>query len=85
MSEVGDYLRSNVLVVIAIQTFFLLFLQFGDKIMPSNFLARKACHAGSGLLMTFLDSNDIIARTFVYSVIVTSLSMTWKILPKWVP
>jgi hypothetical protein len=75
----------NVYLVIAVQSTLLLFLQFGERLLPSNFIARKACHAGSGFLMLYLDSRDPVARIFVYSVIVTSLCMTWKVFPDWVP
>lgn len=75
----------NVYTVIAVQTLLLLFLQFGESVLPSNFAARKACHAGSGLLMLQLRSEEVEARIFVYMVVVTSLSMTWKLLPGWVP
>eukprot|EP00429_Kryptoperidinium_foliaceum_P060728 CAMPEP_0176081872 /NCGR_PEP_ID=MMETSP0120_2-20121206/40953_1 /TAXON_ID=160619 /ORGANISM="Kryptoperidinium foliaceum, Strain CCMP 1326" /LENGTH=198 /DNA_ID=CAMNT_0017415639 /DNA_START=75 /DNA_END=671 /DNA_ORIENTATION=- len=75
----------SVHVVILVETLLLLFLQFGDKVMPSNFAARKTCHAGSGFLMMQLDSRDPIARWFVYAIVVVSLSMTWRFVPSWVP
>jgi hypothetical protein len=75
----------NVFVLIGIQTFLLIFLQLGDKVLPSNFAARKICHAGSGFLMLFLDSRDFIARWFVYSVVASSLLMTWRLLPPCIP
>merc|ERR1740121_1008435 len=75
----------NVWVVIAIQVILLLFLQLGDKVLPSNFAARKACHAGSGALMLLLDSDDPVARYFIYSVVCSSLAMTWRLVPSWVP
>eukprot|EP00746_Dinoflagellata_sp_MGD_P086695 gnl/MRDRNA2_/MRDRNA2_34337_c0_seq1.p1 gnl/MRDRNA2_/MRDRNA2_34337_c0~~gnl/MRDRNA2_/MRDRNA2_34337_c0_seq1.p1 ORF type:complete len:218 (-),score=28.51 gnl/MRDRNA2_/MRDRNA2_34337_c0_seq1:95-748(-) len=75
----------NVFAVIAIQTILLLIVQFGEAILPSKFLARKLCHAGSGFLMLFLDSHDLIARLFVYLVIITSLGITWRLFPSWVP
>jgi hypothetical protein len=75
----------DVYTVIVVQTLLLLFQQFGDVVLPSNFAARKACHAGSGLLMLQLRSEEVEARVFVYLVVVTSLSMTWKVLPSWVP
>lgn len=71
--------------VILVQTVLLLFLQLGEKVMPSAFAARKACHAGSGALMLLLDPEEWIARWYVYGVVVTSLGMTWKLLPTWVP
>lgn len=71
----------DVYLVIATQIALLAFLQFGEKFLPSKFLARKLCHAGSGLLMLQLDSHDVVARVFVYSVVVTSLALTWKLLP----
>ena len=52
----------NVYLVIAVQSALLLFLQLGEKLLPSNFLARKACHAGSGFLMLYLDSRELVAR-----------------------
>eukprot|EP01051_Picozoa_sp_SAG22_P007209 SAG22_NODE_499_length_9725_cov_2.325784_2_plen_177_part_00 len=75
----------NVFAVIAVQTLLLLVLQFGDRFLPSKFVARKTCHAGSGLLMLLLDSSDVVARCFVYAVVATSLAMTWDLLPAWVP
>mmetsp|Transcript_81822 Transcript_81822/g.128865 ORF Transcript_81822/g.128865 Transcript_81822/m.128865 type:complete len:208 (+) Transcript_81822:48-671(+) len=71
--------------VIVVQTFLLGFLQFGDKVLPDNFIARKTCHAGSGALMLLLDPTDALARYFVYLVVVTSLSMTWKVWPSFLP
>lgn len=71
----------NVWLVIALQTALLAFLQFGEFILPSKFLARKLCHAGSGLLMLQLDSHDPVARVFVYAVVLTSLALTWRLLP----
>jgi len=78
-------LQLNVWVVIGLQTTLISFLQFGDTILPSLFAARKACHAGNGLLMLALDSKDPIARCYVYFVVVSSLAMTWRLVPKWVP
>lgn len=78
-------LEVNVFALISVQTSLLLFLQFGDKVLPSSFAARKACHAGSGLLMLYLDSTSPIARWYVYSVVAASLAMTWRLAPAWVP
>mmetsp|Transcript_20979 Transcript_20979/g.30814 ORF Transcript_20979/g.30814 Transcript_20979/m.30814 type:complete len:203 (+) Transcript_20979:185-793(+) len=75
----------SVYLVIAVQSCLLFFLQFGERFLPSNFLARKLCHAGSGLLMLYLDAKEVIARVFVYSVIIISLGITWKLFPTWVP
>lgn len=75
----------DVYTVIAVQTLLLLFLQCGENVLPSNFAARKACHAGSGALMLQLHSEEVEARVFVYLVVATSLSMTWKLLPSSVP
>eukprot|EP00927_Polykrikos_kofoidii_P055110 TRINITY_DN49420_c0_g1_i1.p1 TRINITY_DN49420_c0_g1~~TRINITY_DN49420_c0_g1_i1.p1 ORF type:complete len:251 (-),score=29.71 TRINITY_DN49420_c0_g1_i1:238-990(-) len=81
----GSDAAINVWFVIATQTALLAFLQFGDKILPSNFAARKSCHAGSGLLMLTLNSNDPVARCFVYFVVFTSLCLTWRLVPSWAP
>ena len=78
-------LNLSVQSIIALQTALLVFLQFGEKELPSLFAARKACHAGSGALMLLLDSRDPIARIFVYGVVISSLAMTWRLVPKWVP
>lgn len=78
-------MEANVFFVIAVQTALLIFLQFGEKALPSHFAARKACHAGSGLLMLLLDSTDLRARCYVYLVVVFSLAMTWRFVPAWVP
>ncbi|CAJ1363753.1 unnamed protein product [Effrenium voratum] len=75
----------SVQTIIALQTALLIFLQFGDKALPSLFAARKACHAGSGALMLLLDSRDPLARGFIYLVVASSLAMTWRLVPKWVP
>lgn len=56
--------------------------------------SRQACHAGSGALMLLLDSRDPLARpwprgetrhgrAFVYTVVASSLAMTWRLVPKW--
>eukprot|EP00438_Fugacium_kawagutii_P019512 Skav235645 [mRNA] locus=scaffold358:583803:588065:- [translate_table: standard] len=58
-------MQLSVEVIIALQTALLIFLQFGDKALPSLFAARKACHAGSGALMLLLDSRDPIARFYM--------------------
>lgn len=75
----------HVAMVIVAQTVLLLFLQFGERALPSTFLARKVCHAGSGLLMLQLDSTDVVARVFVYGVVCGSLVLTWKLAPSWIP
>jgi hypothetical protein len=75
----------SVWAVIAVQTLLLAILQFGEQLLPSTFLARKTCHAGSGLLMLHLDPTDVVARVYVYSVVAFSLSMTWQCLPDWFP
>lgn len=75
----------NVFVVIAVQTVLLCIVQFGEAILPSKFIARKLCHAGSGFLMLYLNSHEVIARLFVYCVVMTSLGITWRIFPPWVP
>lgn len=82
--SINDDWRPSVYVVIVMQMLLLSVLQFGEQILPSAFVARKACHAGSGLLMLLLDSNNFIARCFVYSVVASSLAMTWNLLPDWV-
>jgi hypothetical protein len=68
-------------LTIALQTALLLFLQLGERVLPSKFLARKLCHAGSGLLMLQLDPSDPIARVYVYAVVAVSLALTWRLLP----
>ena len=73
--------KMNVWFIITLQTALLAFLQFGEKLLPSRFLARKLCHAGSGLLMLQLDPHDQVARVFVYTVVLSSLAMTWRLLP----
>ena len=35
--------------------------------------------------MLYLDSKDLVARGYVYTVVVTSLGMTWELLPEFVP
>jgi len=71
--------------LMTIQSTLLLFLQFGETILPSNFAARKTCHAGNGLLMLFLDSKQVVARFYIYTVVTVSLLLTWRLVPKWVP
>jgi hypothetical protein len=83
--SVASARQMHVYAVIVVQTLLLLFLQFGEPLLPSNFAARKACHAGSGFLMLHLRSDELEARLFVYLVVVTSLGMTWKLFPSWVP
>jgi dolichol kinase len=75
----------DVFLLIGVQTCLLIFLQLGDKVLPSTFAARKICHAGSGFLMLYLDSKHFIARWYVYAVVVFSISMTWRLLPKFIP
>merc|ERR1712086_701245 len=77
--------RMDVWLVIGVQSALLLLLQFGEAVMPSKFFARKCCHAGSGSLMLLLDSQDPVARGFVFLVVAVSLAMTWKVLPESVP
>ena len=54
----------------------LLFCEFGPV---SLFLARKTCHAVSGVMMLHLDMGDPLARYFVYAVAVSSLMMVWQL------
>eukprot|EP00808_Paulinella_micropora_P013474 g21777.t1 len=75
----------NVWLVIVLETSLLVFLQLGTKVLPSNFLARKACHAGSGFLMSLLDPHDWIARWYIYLVVFVSLGMSWQLFPSVVP
>ena len=49
----------------ALRMCLLLFLQFGEAILPSNFLARKCCHAGSGFLMLLLEVNLLVRRALL--------------------
>eukprot|EP00928_Gymnodinium_smaydae_P029180 TRINITY_DN22050_c0_g2_i3.p2 TRINITY_DN22050_c0_g2~~TRINITY_DN22050_c0_g2_i3.p2 ORF type:complete len:280 (-),score=39.85 TRINITY_DN22050_c0_g2_i3:999-1802(-) len=47
----------------------------------SEFVARKLCHAGCGLAMLALDSRQLPARIFVWTVAAASISMTWGLSP----
>mmetsp|Transcript_136970 Transcript_136970/g.438185 ORF Transcript_136970/g.438185 Transcript_136970/m.438185 type:complete len:327 (-) Transcript_136970:114-1094(-) len=52
------------------------------EFMPSwtsNFVSRKMCHAGSGLLFLTLDSHSASARGAMYLVGIASILMTWEI------
>jgi hypothetical protein len=66
----------SVEVIIVVQTLLIVVLQFSPS-FTSEFGARKMCHAGSGALMLALDPQQWEARWFVYSVVATSLLMTW--------
>ena len=61
---------------IAFELALLAICEFGPL---SPFLARKLCHAGSGLMMLQLDPEDWLARWFVYSVALVSLMMVWEV------
>ena len=63
-------------LVIVVQSCLILLLEFGSS-LSSEFVARKICHAGSGALMLLLDPREWMARWFVYSVVASSLAMTW--------
>ena len=63
-------------MLIVSEILILLFCEFGPL---SNFGARKLCHSFSGFMMLHLNSDDPIARYFVYSVAVSSLVMVWEI------
>ena len=63
-------------VLIVSEILILLFCEFGPL---SNFGARKLCHSFSGFMMLHLNSDDPLARYFVYSVAVSSLVMVWEI------
>ncbi|EER17903.1 conserved hypothetical protein [Perkinsus marinus ATCC 50983] len=52
-----------------------------DKQHFSKFAARKLCHAGTGLLMLCLNSKYFINRLFIYGLMVSSLIMTWEVIP----
>jgi len=64
------------LQLIVFEVAVLLFCEFGPV---SLFLARKTCHAVSGVMMLHLDMGDPLARYFVYCVAVSSLMMVWQI------
>jgi len=63
-------------LLICLEILVLCFCEFGPV---SNFLARKMCHAFSGVMMLHLDMTDWMARYFVYSVAGSSLIMVWQI------
>jgi len=62
--------------LIILEVIVLLFCEFGPI---SQFLARKICHAFSGVMMLHLDMEDWMARYFVYSVVASSLVMVWQV------
>jgi len=62
--------------LIILEVIVLLFCEFGPI---SHFLARKICHAFSGVMMLHLDMDDWMARYFVYSVVVSTLVMVWQL------
>jgi len=62
--------------LILLEVTVLLFCEFGPV---SLFLARKLCHAVSGVMMLHLDMEDWLARYFVYSVAASSLIMVWQL------
>jgi len=64
-------------VLIAFESCLIAFLvRTGDCV--SNFAARKACHAGTGLILLQLDSRIMLNRWFVYLFGVVSLAITWE-------
>ena len=63
-------------LLICLEILVLYFCEFGSV---STFLARKMCHAFSGVMMLHLDMSDWLARYFVYSVAVSSLMMVWQV------
>ena len=75
----------HVLVVIAVQLLLLVFLQTSQSLLPSNFAARKACHAGTGILILQVKSVELQGRVCVYMMVFVALGLTWKIFPRWVP
>lgn len=62
--------------LIILEVIVLLFCEFGPI---SQFLARKICHAFSGVMMLHLDMEDWMARYFVYSVVASTLVMVWQV------
>merc|ERR1712112_23389 len=63
-------------LLICLETLVLIFCEFGPV---STFLARKMCHAFSGVMMLHLDMEDWLARYFVYSVVASTLVMVWQV------
>lgn len=56
-----------------------------DKKNLTPFAARKLCHAGSGIVMMFLNCDVLICRLFIYISSIVSLVMNWEISPSILP
>eukprot|EP00397_Hematodinium_sp_SG-2012_P038792 GEMP01042255.1.p1 GENE.GEMP01042255.1~~GEMP01042255.1.p1 ORF type:complete len:216 (-),score=15.75 GEMP01042255.1:1188-1835(-) len=63
--------------LIAIETLLVCFLTFSHAV--PTFLARKLCHAGTGLLLMRMGTENLIVRCYVYMVVCASLAMTWEL------
>ncbi|KAF4672585.1 hypothetical protein FOL47_000336 [Perkinsus chesapeaki] len=77
--EIDLSIQTGVLLM-ALEGLFLLILQFDEQHI-SSFAARKLCHAGTGVLMLSLNTKYLINRLFAYGLVVSSLVMTWELIP----
>ena len=56
-----------------------------DKKNLTPFAARKLCHAGSGIVMMFLNCDVLLCRIFIYLSSMVSLVMNWEVFPSIFP
>lgn len=61
-----------------VETAMLLFLELLPK-LTSNFVSRKICHAGTGVLTLTLDSRQADARAAMWIITFSSIAMTWNL------
>ena len=67
--------------IMALITLWIGFLEWGSRRLLSNFAARKLCHAGCGMGFLQLDAAKPECRSFVWAVAVSSVALTWDLLP----
>jgi len=68
------------IILISIETS-LLFLLETQSWLLSDFMARKICHVGSGILMLLLNPEKLLDKVYVLLVCFFSIAMTWQLMP----
>ena len=58
----------------------IIFVEVASGVL-NTFAARKLCHAGCGFGIMFLDPSSAHACYFVWLVAISSVAMTWDLLP----
>ena len=84
ITNLVDGLDTQSVALMSFETVFGAWLMFGKR-RVSPFVARKMCHAVSGLVMMLVNTDCQLCRGFVYLAASVSLVMNWGIFPRLLP